>query len=58
MIRHPAPILMSSLLKKAYIGLEEVGKGLWSVHFGPVPLGWLDERDLRIMDVIGDRRRR
>ena len=49
---------MSNLLKKEDIGLEEVGEGLWSVYFGPVPLGSLDERDFRIMDVIGDRRRR
>ena len=51
-------VFVSNLLKKEDIGLEEVGEGLWSVYFGPVPLGSLDERDFRIMDVIGDRRRR
>jgi len=51
-------VFVSNLLKKEYIGLEEVGEGWWSVYFGPIPLGWLDERDFRIMDGIGDRRRR
>lgn len=50
-------VFVSNLLKREYIGLEEVGEGLWSVYFGPVHLGWLDERDYRIMDVIGERRR-
>jgi hypothetical protein len=31
---------------------------LWSVYFGPVHLGWLDERDFRFMDVKDKRRRR
>lgn len=26
------------------LGLEEVDDGIWTVHFGPVPLGRLDER--------------
>ena len=39
------------------IGLEEVGEGLWSVYYGPVSLGWLDESDFRIMDVQGRSRR-
>lgn len=49
---------MSNLLARDYIGLEEVGEGLWSVYFGPVHLGWLDEEDYRIMDVRDERRRR
>ncbi len=32
--------------------------GVWSVSFGPVHLGWLDERDYRIMDVKEKSRRR
>lgn len=51
-------VFVSNLLKREYIGLEEIGERLWSVYFGPTHLGWLDERDYRIMDVIGDRRRR
>jgi hypothetical protein len=50
-------VFVSNLLKREHIGLEEVGDGLWSVYFGPVHLGWLDEQDYRIMDVLGHRRR-
>jgi putative transposase len=51
-------VFVSNLLKREFIGLEEVGEGLWSVYFGPVHLGWLDEQDFRIMDVKDKRRRR
>lgn len=51
-------VFVSNLLARDYIGLEEVGEGLWSVYFGPVHLGWLDEEDYRIMDVRDERRRR
>jgi hypothetical protein len=40
------------------VGLEQVGDGVWSVYFGPLQLGWLDERDDRIMDVKELSRRR
>jgi putative transposase len=51
-------VFLSNLLARDYIGLEEVGEGLWSVYFGPVHLGWLDEKDYRIMDVRDERHRR
>ena len=51
-------VFVSHLLGRLYVGLEEVGDGVWSVFFGPVHLGWLDERDYRIMDVTGRKRRR
>ncbi len=51
-------VFVSNLLKKEYIGLEEVGESLWAVYFGAVSLCWLDEGDFRIMDGIGERRRR
>ncbi len=51
-------VFVSHLLGRLYVGLEEVGDGVWSVFFGPVHLGWLDERDYRIMDVTGKKRRR
>ncbi len=51
-------VFVSHILGRLYIGLEEVGDGVWSVFFGPVHLGWLDERDYRIMDVTGRKRRR
>lgn len=36
-----------------YVGLEEVGDGLWDVFFGPLKLGRLDERRRRIEDHKG-----
>ena len=39
------------------VGLEQIADGVWSVFFGPIHLGWLDERDFRIMDVQGKKRR-
>jgi hypothetical protein len=30
------------------VGLEPLTSGTWNVYFGPVHLGWLDERDYRI----------
>jgi hypothetical protein len=36
-----------------FVGLEEVGDGLWDVYFGPVLLGRMDERMLRIEDHRG-----
>ena len=35
------------------VGLEEVDDGLWDVYFGPVKLGRMDERILRIEDHKG-----
>lgn len=50
-------VFVSHLLGREEVGLEEVGDGVWSVFFGPVHLGWLDEHDYRIMDVQGRTRR-
>jgi putative transposase len=36
-----------------YVGLEEVGDGLWDVYFGPLKLGRMDERTKRIEDKNG-----
>jgi putative transposase len=36
-----------------YVGLEEIGDGVWDVYFGPVKLGRLDERTFRIQDQKG-----
>jgi len=36
-----------------YVGLEEVDDGLWDVYFGPVKLGRMNERLLRIEDHKG-----
>lgn len=51
-------VFVSSLLDKRFVGLEQVGDRVWSVYFGPVHLGWLDEADYRIMDVKERARRR
>jgi hypothetical protein len=36
-----------------FVGFHEVGDGLWDVYFGPVQLGRMDERKLRIEDHRG-----
>jgi transposase InsO family protein len=55
---HDRKVFVSGLLRYDYVGLEEIDDGVWSVYYGPVHLGWLDERDMRIMDVWDERRRR
>lgn len=40
-----------------YVGLEEVGDGIWDVHYGPLRLGQLDERKGSIEDALGRRAR-
>jgi transposase InsO family protein len=51
-------VFVSSLLKYRAVGLEQIEDQVWSVFFGPVHLGWLDEADFRIMDVKNRARRR
>jgi hypothetical protein len=53
-----AKVFVSHLLGRQNVGFEEVGEGVWSVFYGPVHLGWLDEADSRIMDVRGKKRRK
>ena len=36
-----------------YVGLEEIDDGIWNVYFGPLKLGRLHERQLRIEDEYG-----
>jgi transposase InsO family protein len=36
-----------------YVGLEEIDNGLWNVYFGPLKLGRLNERHMRIEDQYG-----
>ncbi len=36
-----------------YVGLEEIDNGLWNVYFGPLKLGRLNERTMRIEDQFG-----
>jgi transposase len=46
-------VCVTHTLAGEYVGLEEVGDGLWDVYFGPVKLGRLDERIHRIEDHKG-----
>ena len=41
-------IFLSRALEDEYVGLEESGDGVWSVHFSNVLLGKFSERDFRI----------
>jgi putative transposase len=41
-----------------YVGLEEIDDRLWDVYFGPLKLGRLHERQMRIEDAYGRLRRR
>jgi len=49
---------VSHVLEGEYVGLEEIDDGVWEVYFGPLRLGRLNERDMRIEDVLGRKRRR
>jgi len=36
-----------------YVGLEEIDDGVWNVFFGPLKLGRLHERHMKIEDAFG-----
>ena len=44
---------VSHILAALPVGLEPLTSGTWNVFFGPIHLGWLDERDYRIHDRRG-----
>ncbi|MGE4067451.1 MAG: IS481 family transposase [Vicinamibacterales bacterium] len=46
-------VCVTRTLAGEYVGLEEVGDGLWDVYFGPLKLGRMDERILRVEDHKG-----
>ncbi len=48
---------VSHVLGELPVGLEPITDGTWNVFFGPVHLGWLDERDYRIHDHRGRTKR-
>jgi len=50
-------VCVSHLLAGEYVGLEEVDNGIWNVYFGPIWLGRLDERIMRIIDKKGKSQR-
>ena len=41
-----------------YVGLEEIDDGIWNVYYGPLKLGRLLERHMRIENAYGRLRRR
>jgi hypothetical protein len=45
------------LLEGEYIGLEEVGDGIWDIYYSHVRLGQMDERILKVEDALGRRMR-
>ena len=44
---------VSTVCAGEYVGLEEIDDGLWNVYFGPLKLGRLIERQMRIEDAFG-----
>lgn len=51
--KHHAWVNVSSVCIGEYVGLEEIDDGIWNVYFGPLKLGRLDERHMRIEDEYG-----
>jgi putative transposase len=49
---------VGQVLKKEYIGLEELDYGIWDVYFGPVKLGRLLEKQNRIIDIYIQKKNR
>jgi putative transposase len=45
---HHRWVNVSHVLAEEWVGLDEVADGVWSVYFGPLLLGRLDERDYRL----------
>ena len=43
-------LFIANALKPHHIGLDETDDGIWSIYFGTVLLGKVDERDMIIRD--------
>jgi putative transposase len=50
---HKRWVNVSHSLATLPVGLEPLASGTWNVFFGPIHLGWLDQRDHRIHDRRG-----
>lgn len=50
---HSGWLNVSIVCAGEYVGLEEIDDGVWNVYFGPLRLGRLHERHMRIEDVYG-----
>lgn len=46
-------INVSTVCIGEYVGLEEIDDGIWDVYFGPLKLGRLHERHMKIEDAYG-----
>ena len=44
---------VSTVCVGEYVGLEEIADGIWNLYFGPLRLGRLSERHMRIEDEYG-----
>ena len=55
---HANWVNVSHVLGGEYVGLEEVDNDLWNVYFGPLWLGRFHEKELKIEDALGRKRRR
>ncbi|MCY1424539.1 hypothetical protein D9M71_402890 [compost metagenome] len=45
--RRGVQIYVGYVLQRELVALELVGDGIWAVHFGPIVIGKLDEREQR-----------
>jgi len=54
---HHQWVNVSHVCVGAYVGLEEIDDGVWNVDFGPLTLGRLLERHMRIEDAYGKLKR-
>jgi transposase InsO family protein len=46
-------VMVSTTLIDKYVGLEELGDGIWRIYFRQKMLGYFDEKTLRIIDELG-----
>jgi hypothetical protein len=42
-------LFLANALKQHHIGLEETADGVWSLYLGPVLLGRIDERTMKVL---------
>ena len=47
---HSGWVFLTNVLAGHPIGFEEVDDGLWTVYFGPLPIGRFDERERRVYE--------
>ena len=46
-------VMVATSLKNKYVGLEELGNGIWRIYFRQKMLGYFHEKELRVMDELG-----